>query len=124
MKYDWLNEFCLGLLGTREDYKAEWEATRYLVDDKMFLMVGENKKKQEIITLKLPPEVGHLMRQEYEEVVPGYYMNKEHWNSIDANGSVSDEMLMGMIRQSHKLILEGLTKKRQKELLAGQENEH
>ena len=122
MKYDWLDGYCLGLPGARKDYQADWEATRYLIDEKMFLMHGENKEKLEIVTLKLPPAVGHLMRQEYSEIVGGYYMNKEHWNSIDVNGSVPDDMLRDMIRQSHDLILKALPKKRQKELLA-QEND-
>ena len=55
MKYEWLDEYCLSKDGALRDYKTEWEATRYLIGDKMFAMQGEDKNKKEIITLK-----GHL----------------------------------------------------------------
>ncbi len=118
MNYTWLDRYCLALLGARRDEKMDWGVTRYLIDEKMFLMLGEDREKKEIITLKLPPAVGQLMRQDHAEVVPGYYMNKEHWNSIDANGSLPDALLKDMTRQSHALIFASLSKRRQKELLA------
>ncbi len=116
-KYSWLNDYCLSLTGARKDYQTDWEATRYLIDNKMFLMVGENKEKKLIITLKLAPEFGYMMRQEYSDIIPGYYMNKEHWNSIYIDGAVPDDLLRDMVTKSHGLIFSSLTKKRQKELL-------
>ncbi len=118
MNYPWMDAYCLEKKGAEKDYKPEWEATRYMIDGKMFLMEGENKEKEPIVSLKLEPAFGNLMRQEYPgQVVPGYYMNKEHWNSVLTQGSVPDEALKDMIDRSYALILGSLSKKRQKEIL-------
>ena len=80
------------------DYKVAWGATRLLLDDKMFGMLGQDKAGKRILTVKLKPEDGELLREEYAEIVPGYYMNKVHWNSVDLAGQVPDETIKAMIR--------------------------
>jgi predicted DNA-binding protein (MmcQ/YjbR family) len=100
----------------KTDYKLEWEATRLLLDDKMFGMIGHDKSGKQILTVKLKPEDGELLREQYAEITPGYYMNKVHWNSIDLAGQVPDETIKAMIAASYQLILQGLTKKRQQEI--------
>ena len=42
---------------------------------------------------KLEPEEGDFLRSQYEDIVPGYYMNKMHWNSVKPDGEVPDELL-------------------------------
>jgi len=116
-KYEWLGEYCLSHAGATTDYKPEWEATRYLVGGKMFAMCGGDKEGKPILTLKLEPAFGHLLRQQYAHIVAGYYMNKEHWNSLYLEGNVPDEVVRTMIAQSHGLVLESLSKKLQKEIL-------
>ena len=98
------------------DFKAEWGATRLLLDDKMFGMLGQDKSGKRILTVKLKPEDGELLREQYAEIVPGYYMNKVHWNSIDLAGQVPDETIKTMIQKSYQLILQAMTKKRQREI--------
>lgn len=98
------------------DFKAEWGSTRLLLDDKMFGMLGQDKSGKRILTVKLKPEDGELLREQYAEIVPGYYMNKVHWNSIDLAGQVSDETIKTMIQKSYQLILQAMTKKRQREI--------
>lgn len=118
MNYAWLDEYCLNKKGVVKDYQEEWGATRYMIGGKMFLMDGENKEGNAIITLKLEPEFGQLMRNEYQEITPGYYMNKVHWNSILTQGKVPDDVLQDMIDRSYALVLGSFSKKKQKELLA------
>ena len=117
MKYEWLDEFCRSLLGSEKDFKEEWNATRYMIRGKMFAMQGGDKEGRPIITLKLEPSMGEMLRQQYEEVIPGYYMNKEHWNSVYLEGEVPDDVLKDMIDRSHQLILASLPKKMQKEIM-------
>ena len=64
----------------------------------------------------MKPEDGELLREQYAEIVPGYYMNKVHWNSIDLAGQVPDETIKTMIQKSYQLILQAMTKKRQREI--------
>jgi predicted DNA-binding protein (MmcQ/YjbR family) len=118
MSYEWLAEFCLAQVGATKDYKDEWEATRYMVGGKMFAMVGGDREGKPIVTLKLDPAFGEMLRGQYADIVPGYYMNKTHWNSLYLEGSVPDETLRAMVLESHRLILESLSKKLQAEILA------
>lgn len=117
MTYDWFDEYMLAKPGAERDFKAEWQATRYLIRGKMFCMVGGDKNEKPIITLKLEPAHGDLLRQTYPDVVPGYYMNKEHWNSVYQDGDVPHDVLRQMCDESHGLILASLSKKVQKEIL-------
>ncbi len=84
----------------------------------MFVAVclDENDKPY-YITLKLEPLEGEFFRNQYEDIVPGYYMNKVHWNSIKPDGEVPDELLKELVDKSYNLILKGFSKKRQKEIL-------
>ena len=108
------------LPNAKTDYKAEWGANRLLLDDKMFGLLGTNKAGTRILTLKLLPEDGELLREQYAAITPGYYMNKTHWNSIDlSSDQVSDELIKKMIDTSYYLILKSLTKKRQQEIADG-----
>ena len=117
MKYKWLDEYCLSKKGAQKDFKVEWDATRYLIADKMFAMQGGDKYKKEIITLKCEPAFGKFLREQYKDIIAGYYMNKEHWNSVYLDGDVSDDILKQMIDMSYELVLKGLSKKMQGEIL-------
>lgn len=117
MKYEWMDEYFLEKKGAVKDFKVEWNAARYLIGGKMFAMQGGDKTGKPIITLKCEPEFGKMLREKYDDIVPGYYMNKVHWNSLYLEGSVPDDVLMQMIDMSYTLILNSLTKKAQKEIL-------
>ena len=68
------------------------------------------------VTLKLDPAEGDYLRTQYEDIIPGYYMNKVHWNSVKADGNVPDEVLQVLLDKSYNLVLSGLSKKKQKEI--------
>lgn len=121
MKYDWMDAYLLSKKGAVKDFKVEWDATRYMVGNKMFAMQGGDKEHKAIITLKCEPVFGQMLRSQYPHIVAGYYMNKEHWNSVYLEGEVPDEVLRQMIDESYTLILSSLTKKMQKEILAMQQ---
>ena len=56
------------------------------------------------------------MREKYADIRPGYYLSKDHWNSIDLNGNLPDDVFKQLIDQSYELIFESLPKKVQKEI--------
>jgi predicted DNA-binding protein (MmcQ/YjbR family) len=118
MKYEWLDDYCRTKKGTEKDYKEEWEATRYMLKGKMFALQGGHKDGKAIITLKLDPSHGQLLRDEYADIIPGYYMNKEHWNSVYLDGKVPADLLREMIDESYELILASLSKKARQDILA------
>lgn len=116
MKYQWIDEYCLSKVGAEKDFKEEWGVIRYLIGGKMFLMQGGDKNGKEIITVKCEPEFGKGLRDEFKDIIPGYYMNKEHWNSIYMEGQVPDEIVKQMIAMSYDLVFKSLTKKMQKDI--------
>ena len=77
----------------------------------MFAMIGENKDGTPIFTLKCDPDLAETYRGTYKSVVPGYYMDKLHWNSIYIGGDVPEDVLTNMIDMSFNLIFEKLPKK-------------
>ena len=117
MRYKWLEEYLLGKPGITKDFKAEWNWERFLLDGKMVaaICLGDDGKAV-YITVKLGPLHGELLRKEYGDVIPGYYMNKLHWNSVRPDGAVPDGVLKEMLDESYRLILHSLSKKRQREL--------
>jgi predicted DNA-binding protein (MmcQ/YjbR family) len=116
MAYDWLDSYCLSLKNATKDYEPDWEATRYFIGGKMFAMVGEDKEKRAIVTLKCDPVEAIVLREGYKDIYPGYYMNKRLWNSIDLNGEVPSELLQRMLADSYALVLGKLSQKQQKAL--------
>lgn len=117
MKYMWLDDFLLSKRGVTKDLQAEWNWIRYHVGEKMFAAVclGEDNKPY-YITLKLEPMKGDFLRQQYKDIVPGYYMNKVHWNSINPNGEISYDLLKDLLEKSYFLVLHSFSKKRQREI--------
>lgn len=118
MRYQWIDEYLKSMKGVSSDFKEEWNWIRYLLGDKMFAAVCKDDQGRDfLITLKLEPVEGQFLRQQYEDITPGYYMNKVHWNSIKADGNVPDDLLKDLLEKSYRLVLAGLTKKKQSELL-------
>ena len=116
MKYDWLDAFCQTQPGAVKEYKAEWDAIRFMVGGKMFALWGGDKEGRSIISLKLDPAFGDALRQKYRDIVPGYYLNKVHWNSLYLEGDVPDEIVKTMVCQSHALVFGALPKRVQREI--------
>lgn len=118
MKYEWLESYCLSKKAAVMDYKEEWQATRFMIRGKMFLMLGGDKQGTPIATLKLEPAYGDFVRQEYSDVIPGYYMNKLHWNSVYLDGEVPDDVFRDMIDRSYDLVVHSLPQKQRIEIEA------
>lgn len=71
------------------------------------------------INLKCDPERAIDLRSRYEEVNPGYHMNKKHWNTIDISPGIKDDQYKEWIRDSYHLVYANLTKKEQLEIKSG-----
>ena len=80
----------------------------------------DDNDKPYYITLKLEPLEGDSLRKQYDDIIPGFYMNKIHWNSINPNGNVPDDLLKELVDKSYNLILAGFSKKKQLEILSSE----
>lgn len=65
----------------------------------------------ESVNLKVDPEVGAELREQYSSVLPGYHMNKKHWITVIMDGSISDKLLCQWIDNSYNLVTASLPKK-------------
>lgn len=119
MRYTWLDDYLMQKPGVTKNTE-NWNWVRYMIGGKMFLAVClDDNDKPYYITLKLEPTEGDLLRQQYDDIVPGFYMNKIHWNSIKPDGEVPDNLLKMLADKSYDLVLNGFSKKKQQEILNG-----
>ena len=118
MKYEWIVEYLLKKPGVIKDLQKDWNWIRYQIGGKMFAAIClDDNDKPYYITLKLEPLEGDFWRKQYEDIIPGYYMNKAHWNSVKADGIVPDDILMDLLDKAYQIVLGSLSKKKQKEIL-------
>ncbi|MCH4169262.1 MAG: MmcQ/YjbR family DNA-binding protein [Streptococcaceae bacterium] len=101
------------LAGVKIYWKSEWAAYRFDILDKMFAMVSTT-----YFTFKNSPEQNDILRSAYPFVIPGYYMNKTHWNSIViSENQFSEQELTALLLESYQKVFEKLTKKQKNQLL-------
>ena len=115
---NWLDAYLRSLPSAIRDFKEEWQWIRYQVGDKMFAAICRDATgERDIITIKLDVMDGEFLRQQYKDIIPGHYMNKVHWNSIYLDGEVPTDIIKELIEKSYYLVVAGLSKKKQKEIL-------
>jgi predicted DNA-binding protein (MmcQ/YjbR family) len=88
-------------------FGPEWDV--FKVAGKVFLLATE-VPGQPVVTLKCEPEHSQALQQRYEEVVPGYHMNKRHWLTVRAGDAVTRELVDELVRNSYELVVDGLPK--------------
>ena len=103
MDHKTVEEYILSMPNAKLDYPFGEEAAVYKVNDKMFALIAENRKPVRI-SLKADPQLSELLRQKYESVMPGYHLNKKHWNTIVLSGQLSWEEIQDLIRHSYNLV--------------------
>lgn len=116
MNYPWLDDYLLSKKRAVKVYHEAFGCDRYLVGDKVFAWWHRDGKGDLIVTLKLYPPHGEMLREVYEDINPGYYLNKVHWNSIYLEGSVPDDIMRDLVDESYEIVFNSLTKKMQKEI--------
>ena len=72
------------------------------VSGKMFALIQEGSKPVKL-SLKCDPQLAELLREKYETVIPGYNLNKKHWNTILCSGQVPEDELRDLIRHAYEL---------------------
>ena len=109
-----LRDYCLSKKAVTEDFPFDEKTLVFRVGNKMFCLTNIDKPFK--INLKCDPEKAINLREEYDEITPGFHMNKMHWNTIDMNGMLTDELIYDMIDDSYNLILVSLSRKTREQL--------
>lgn len=108
-------ETCLRLKAVEETTPFGPDVLVYKVLGKMFALCSPDEVPSRV-NLKCDPERALELRDEYESIIPGYHMNKRHWNTVILDGSVPDPLLTELIEHSYALVVKGMTKKQRAEL--------
>ncbi len=96
--------------GATEEQPFGPDTIVYKVMGKSFALVPADVNAS-TVNLKCDPDHALILRQAYpDDVKPGYHMNKKHWNTVIINGSVPDDELLDLIRESYDLVVAKLTK--------------
>ena len=106
--------YCLSKKGVTEEFPFDNNTLVFKVCGKMFALADVDEF--ESINLKCDPEEAVLLREQYPAVVPGYHMNKKHWNTVVMDGSVGDRLLTQWIDHSYELVVQKLTKVQKEQL--------
>lgn len=72
-------------------------------EGKIFAIVRDDSSPLNV-SLKCDPQLAEILRQKYETVVPGYHLNKKHWNTIICSGQLNDEEVKDLANLSYQLV--------------------
>jgi predicted DNA-binding protein (MmcQ/YjbR family) len=98
-----IEKYLLSMPDARLDYPFGENTAVYKVNDKMFALMTEKKAPVQL-SLKCDPLLAETLRQKYDTVMPGYHLNKKHWNTILLTGQIDWEEVQGLIRHSYSLV--------------------
>lgn len=105
---------CMSLSGVTEEFPFDEVTLVYKVKGKMFSLCNINEFKS--VSLKCDPDDAMAFREAFRSVIPGYHLNKKHWNTIELGGDVDDDRLREWTEDSYELVVRGLSKKDRTEL--------
>lgn len=103
MDHKTVEEYLLSMPGAKLDYPFGENTAVYKADDKMFALVTENKDPVQL-SLKCDPILAETLRAKYDTVMPGYHLNKKHWNTIVLTGQLSWDEVKDLIKHSYQLV--------------------
>jgi len=115
MEYEALCDYLENKPAARRDMPFGPDALVFKVLDKMFALVAWQKDPL-TISLKADPIDAVILRKQYEAVKPGYHMHKKHWNTVKLDGTIPDQEIQVMIDESYDLVVQGMTRAKQKQL--------
>jgi predicted DNA-binding protein (MmcQ/YjbR family) len=102
-----LRRRCLALAGATEEFPFGPETSVFKVGGKIFAISGLEGQPL-TVAVKCDPGLAEQLRASYAAIIPGYHLNKRHWNTIVLDGSVPDAMVRDMIEDSYDLVVSAL----------------
>ena len=98
-----LRDRCLEFAGAEETFPFNPETSVFKVEGKMFALsqLGAESLR---VSLKCEPQLAEELRAAHPAVIPGYHLNKRHWNTVIMDGSLPDSTIVEMIEDSYDLV--------------------
>lgn len=109
MDHKTVEQYILSMPGARLAYPFGEGVAVYKAGDKMFALVEEQSDPVRL-SLKCDPQLAERLREKYESVMPGYHLNKKHWNTMILTGQLPWPEVQDLIRHSYNLVTGGSEK--------------
>ena len=103
MNIEILREYCISKKNITESFPFDEDTLVFKTAGRIFALV--NLEGDLTINLKCNPARAIELRERYSSVIPGYHMNKKHWNTIYIDGSVPDKDIFSWVDHSYDLVL-------------------
>lgn len=103
MNHRQVEEYVLSMPNAKLEYPFGEGIAVYKVGDKMFALIQEGSDPVRL-SLKCDPKLAVLLREKYESVMPGYHLNKKHWNTLVLTGQLEWDEVQDLIRHSYLLV--------------------
>ena len=98
-----LRDYCLAFEGSEETFPFGPETSVFKVGGKIFALSALDADSLRV-SLKCEPDLAVALRDAHEAVIPGYHLNKRHWNTVILDGSLPEQMVKDMIEDSYDLV--------------------
>lgn len=105
MDHKTVEDYILEMPNVTRDYPFGESVAVYKTGGKMFALISEASDPVRI-SLKCDPQLARTLRERYESVMPGYHLNKKHWNTIVLSGQLTWSEVQDLIRHSYQLVTE------------------
>ena len=103
MDHKTVEAYILSMPTAKLDYPFGKDVAVYKVGEHMFALIQEGSNPVQL-SLKCDPQLAELLRSKYESVMPGYHLNKKHWNTMLLTGQLSWPEVQDLIRHSYELV--------------------
>jgi predicted DNA-binding protein (MmcQ/YjbR family) len=110
-----LRDLCLTFRGSHETFPFGSETSVFKIAGKMFALSRLGGRPLSV-SLKCEPVLAEQLRAGHPAIRAGYHLNKRHWNTVEIDGSLSDQMIEQMVEDSYDLVVSKLSKARQRAL--------
>jgi predicted DNA-binding protein (MmcQ/YjbR family) len=99
-----LRDYCLSFTGAEETFPFGPNTSVFKVAGKMFALsqLGADSLR---VSLKCEPQLAQALRETHAAVIPGYHLNKRHWNTVILDGSLPAEIVRNMIEDSYDIVV-------------------
>jgi predicted DNA-binding protein (MmcQ/YjbR family) len=110
-----LRDLCLAFPGSEETFPFGTKTSVFKIAGKMFALsqLAEHPLR---VSLKCEPQLAEQLRETHPAVIPGYHLNKRHWNTVIIDGSIPEQMIKEMIEDSYDLVVSKLPISRRRAL--------
>lgn len=110
MNAEEIREYCLSKKAVEESFPFDNDTLVFKTGGKIFLLLSLTSKPIQF-NAKSDPAKAIELREKYSSIIPGYHMNKTHWNTVICDGSLSKKLVFELVDNSYTLIMNSLPKK-------------